>query len=166
MKAGVLIETTSYCNTPILLVIKADKNRWRLVHVLRAINEIVEDLPSEVPNPQTLLTNIPPDAKYFSLIDLFSAYFSMPLAEESRYLFAFKYAGKQYTYTRIPQGFKHSPHIFNRILIADLEDKKASGCQVAVLASVVLIEPQPKLDDIIRIQQQAGPYEQSMWHQR
>ncbi len=31
---------------------------------------------------------------------------------------------------------------------------------------VVLIEPQPKLDDTIRIQQQAGPYEQSMWHQR
>ncbi len=49
---------------------------------------------------------------------------------------------------------------------ADLEAKKASGCKVAVLAPVVLIEPQPKLDDIIRIQQQAGPYEQSMWHQR
>ncbi len=48
----------------------------------------------------------------------------------------------------------------------DLEAKKASGCQVAVLAPVVLIEPQPKLDDIIRIQQQAGLYEQSMWHQR
>ncbi len=37
-----------------------------------------------------------------------------------------------------------------------------SGCQVAVLAPVVLIEPQPKLDYIIRIQQQAGPYEPSM----
>ncbi len=92
-------------------------------------------MPSEVPNPQTLLTNVPPDAKYFTVINLCSAYFSVPLTEESRYLFAFKYAGKQYTYTRIPQGFKHSPHIFNRILIAELEDKKASGCQVAVLAS-------------------------------
>ncbi len=46
----------------------------------------------------------------------------MPLAEESGYLFALTYAGKQYTYTRIPQGFKHSPHIFNRILKADLVD--------------------------------------------
>ncbi len=129
MKAVVLIETTSYCNTLILLVIKADKNRWQLVHDLRAINEIVEDLPSEVPNPQMLLTNVPPDAKYFTVIILCSAYFSVPLTEESRYLFAFKYAGKQYTYTRIPQGFKHSPHIFNRILIAELEDKKTSECQ-------------------------------------
>ncbi len=110
MKAGVLIETTSYCNTPIMPVIKADKNRWRLVHDLRAINEIVDDLPAEVPNPHTLLTNVPPDAKYFTVIDLIygKAYFSVPLAEESRYLFASTYAGKQYTYTRIPQGFKHS----------------------------------------------------------
>ncbi len=119
VKTGVLIETTSYCNTPILPVIKADKNRWRLVHDLPAINEIVEDLPAEVTNPHTLLTNVPPDAKYFTVIDLCSAYFSVPLAEESRYLFAFTYAGKQYTYTRIPQEFKHSPHIFNRILKAD-----------------------------------------------
>ncbi len=122
LKAGVLIEKTSYCNTPIMPVIKADKKRWRLVHDLRAINDIVEDMPAEVPNPHTLLTNVPPDAKYFTVIDLCLAYCSVPLAEESRYLFAFTYAGKQYTYTRIPQGFKHSAHLFNQALKADLED--------------------------------------------
>ncbi len=122
LKAGVLIETTSYCNTPIMPVIKADKKRWRLVHDLRAINDIVEDMPAEVPNPHTLLTNVPPDAKYFTVIDLCLAYFSVPLAEVSRYLFSFAYAGKQYTYTRIPQGFKHSAHLFNQVLKADLED--------------------------------------------
>lgn len=42
----------------------------------------------------------------------------------------------------------------------DVEDKKALGCQVAVLAPVVHIEPQTQLDYIIRIKQQAGPYEQ------
>ncbi len=47
-----------------------------------------------------------------------------------------------------------------------MEAKKASGCRVAVLAPAVLIEPQPQLDDIIQIQQQAGLYENSMWHQR
>ncbi len=85
MKAGILIETTSYCNTSNLPVIKADKNRWRLVHDLRAINEIVEDLPAEVPNLHTFLTNVPPEAKYFTVIDICSAYFSVLLAEESRY---------------------------------------------------------------------------------
>ncbi len=79
-------------------------------------------MPAEVPNPHTLLTNVPPEAKYFTVIDICSAYFSVPLAEGSIYLFAFTYAGKPYTYTRIPQGFKHSPHIFNQVLKADLED--------------------------------------------
>ncbi len=36
VKAGVLIETTSYYNTPIIPVTKADKTRWYLVHDLPA----------------------------------------------------------------------------------------------------------------------------------
>ncbi len=43
VKAGVLIESASYCNTPILPVAKADKSKWQLVHDLRAVNEVVED---------------------------------------------------------------------------------------------------------------------------
>lgn len=43
--------------------------------------------------------------------------------------------------------------------------KKASGCETAILATIVLIEAQPQLDDIIRIQEQATLYEQSMWQQ-
>ncbi|MGL4355606.1 MAG: reverse transcriptase domain-containing protein, partial [Aeromonas popoffii] len=101
---------------------KADKTKWRLIHDLRAINKIVEDYPAEVPNPHTLLTNIPADAKYFTVIDLCSAFFSIPLAEESRHLFAFTYEGKQYTYKKLVQGYRHSPHIFNQLLKADLED--------------------------------------------
>lgn len=45
-------------------------------------------------------------------------------------------------------------------ITVDVEDKKALGCQVAILAPVVHIEPQTQLDYIIRIKQQAGPYEQ------
>ncbi len=95
MKARVLVESTSYCNTPILPVAKADKSKWRLVHDLRAVNEVVEDWPAEVPNPHTLLTNAPSAANYFTVIDLCSAFFSVPLAEESQPLFAFTYQGKK-----------------------------------------------------------------------
>ncbi len=91
VEAGVLVESNSYCNTPILPVAKADKSKWRLVHDLRAVNEVVEDWPAEVPNLHTLLTNVPSAANYFTVIDLCSAFFSVPLAEESRPLFAFTY---------------------------------------------------------------------------
>ncbi|MGL5956738.1 MAG: reverse transcriptase domain-containing protein [Brevinema sp.] len=92
------------------------------MHDLRAINDITEDLPADVPNLQTMLSNVPPEAKYFTVIELCSAFFSIPVAEESRHLFAFTYAGNKYTYNRLPQGFKHSPHIFNKVLKADLSD--------------------------------------------
>lgn len=118
----VLIETRSVCNTTIFPVLKADKLRYRLAHDLRMVNEVVKELPAEVPNPNTLLTNVPLEAKFFTVIDLCSAFFSIPLAEDSRYLFAFTYKGKQYTYTRLPQGFAWSPHMFNLMLNKDLED--------------------------------------------
>jgi hypothetical protein len=59
MAVRVLIETNSYSNTPILPVAKVDKSKWRLVHDLRAVNEIVEDWPAEVPNLHMLLINAP-----------------------------------------------------------------------------------------------------------
>ena len=43
-----------------------------------------------VPNPYTLLLEIPERAKYFSVIDLKDAFYSVPLAEESQFLFAFE----------------------------------------------------------------------------
>ena len=43
-----------------------------------------------VPNPYTLLSAIPERAKYFSVIDLKDAFYSVPLAEGSQFLFAFE----------------------------------------------------------------------------
>ena len=43
-----------------------------------------------VPNPYTLLSEIPERVKYFSVIDLKDAFYSVPLAEESQFLFAFE----------------------------------------------------------------------------
>ncbi|XP_048019955.1 uncharacterized protein LOC125251062 [Megalobrama amblycephala] len=106
IKAGVLIETVSYCNTPILPVEKANKSKWRLVHDLRAVNEVVEDWPAEVPNPHTLLTNVPPAANYFTVIDLCSAFFSVPLAEESRHLFSFTYQAPDGSFTKAMKKLK------------------------------------------------------------
>ena len=40
---GVLTVTNSKCNTPLLPVLKADKQKWWLVHDLRAVNHVVED---------------------------------------------------------------------------------------------------------------------------
>ena len=84
---GLLIPCTSPCSTPIL-GIKKSNGKWRLVQDLRIINEAVVPFHPVVPNPYTPLSEIPERAKYFSVIDLKDAFYSVPLAEESQFLFA------------------------------------------------------------------------------
>ena len=72
-------------------ILKADQSRYRLVHDLRVVNEVVEDFDAVVRNPPTLLTNVPQSSRYFTDINLTSAFFSVPLSESAQYLFAFTY---------------------------------------------------------------------------
>ena len=82
-----------------------------------------------MPNPYTLLSKIPEGAKYFSVIDLKDAFYSVPLAEESQFLFAFEdptQPATQLTWTALPQVFRESPHLFGQSLSWDLQNFNSS----------------------------------------
>ena len=122
VQAGVLgITTCPISNMPILPVVKSD-NSYRLVHDLRAINDVVVDFHAEVPDPHTLLLDVPPDATCYTVLDLAGAFHSVPLSVDSQKLFGFTYENEHYIYKRLPQGYTHSPHIFNKVLKDDLAD--------------------------------------------
>ena len=90
-----------------------------------------------VPHPYSLLSEIPERAKYFSVIDLKDAFYSVPLAEESQFLFAFEdptHPASQLTWTVLPQGFRDSPHLFGQSLSRDLQNFNSS--EVVVLQYV------------------------------
>ena len=57
---------------------KEIKRKWRLVQDLQIINEAAVPLHPMVPNPYKLLSEIPEGAKYFSVIDLKDAFYSVP----------------------------------------------------------------------------------------
>ena len=123
LEAGVLRKTQRPQSlTPLLPVRKADLLSFRLVHDLRAINEIVVASPAEVPDPHVLLAQIPPESRYYSTCDLCSAFFSVALSEDSKGLFCFSYQGEFYEFQRLPQGYMHSPSIFNKVLKEDLAE--------------------------------------------
>ena len=103
--------------------IKNLNGKWRLVQDLQIINEAVVPLHPMVPNPYTLLSEIPEQVKYFSVTDLKDAFHSVPLAEESQFLFAFEdptQPASQLTCTVLPQGFGDSPHLFGQSLSRNL----------------------------------------------
>ena len=80
-----------------------------------------------VTNPYTLLSHIPPDTLYFTVLDLKDAFFTIPLHHSSQSLFAFtwtnpgKYQFQQLTWTVLPQRFRDSPHFFGQALQRDLQ---------------------------------------------
>ncbi|XP_060753834.1 protein NYNRIN-like [Neoarius graeffei] len=68
------------------------------------------------------MSSIPCDHAYFSVIDLCSAFYSVPVGHETQPLFAFTHRGRQYTWTRLPQGFIDSPAVFTAVLQDALAD--------------------------------------------
>ena len=98
-----------------------------MVQDLWIISETVVPLHPTVPNPYVILGKIPPSAKWFTVLDLKDAFFCIPLAKESQYLFAFEWEApeerhQQMTWTVLPQGFRDSPHRFGQALSWDLLD--------------------------------------------
>ncbi|CAB1350840.1 unnamed protein product [Coregonus sp. 'balchen'] len=122
LKGQVIYPTSSKWNTPILPVKKGDTGKWRMVQDFRPINEVTVPDVRPVPDPYLALQNISPTHDWFTVIDLANAFFCIPLHPESQPLFAFTYRGQQYTYSRLPQGYRDSPGIFNDILKNHLEE--------------------------------------------
>uniref|UniRef100_A0A669QQR7 ribonuclease H n=1 Tax=Phasianus colchicus TaxID=9054 RepID=A0A669QQR7_PHACC len=123
----ILRPVVSPYNTPILPVNKnrldanGDPEYW-FVQDLRAINEYVEAPHPVVPDLPLILTEIPAWSRWYTVLDLTGAFFSIPIAQNSQAIFAFTWEGKQFTWTRLPQGFTSSPTLFSQILKNDLKD--------------------------------------------
>ncbi|RMB93255.1 hypothetical protein DUI87_30377 [Hirundo rustica rustica] len=121
IKDGTLEPCMSPHNTPILPVKKPDGS-YRLVQGLREVNKRTRSRYPVVPNPYTLLSKVPPQHQWFSVVDLKDAFWACPLAEERRDIFAFEWEDpktgrkQQLRWTKLPQGFMESPTLFGQAL--------------------------------------------------
>ena len=64
---------------------------FRPVQDLRDVNKRVSDIHPTVPNPYTLLSSLPPDYIWYTILDLKDTFFSLPLAPQSQEIFAFEW---------------------------------------------------------------------------
>jgi hypothetical protein len=142
LEAGILRPCRSAWNTPLLPVKKPGGKDYRPVQDLREVNKRVEDIHPTVPNPYTLLSHLPPSHVWYTTLDLKDAFFSIALAPNSQHIFAFEWHDEntgtpgQLTWTRLPQGFKNSPTLFNEALNQDLDSYRQSHSSVTLLQYV------------------------------
>ncbi|RMC05494.1 hypothetical protein DUI87_18687 [Hirundo rustica rustica] len=122
---GVVSKAHSPFNSPIWPVRKSS-GEWRLTVDYRALNEVTPPLSAAVPDMLELQYELESKAaKWYATIDIANAFFSITLAAECRVQFAFTWKGVQYTWNRLPQGWKHSPTICHGLIQTTLEKGEA-----------------------------------------
>ncbi|GAB0209282.1 hypothetical protein GRJ2_003393900 [Grus japonensis] len=122
---GVISRTRSPFNSPIWPVRKSN-GEWRLTVDYRGLNEVTPLMNAALPDMLELQYDLESKAaKWYTTIDIANAFFSIPLAAECRPQFAFTWRGLQYTWNRLPQGWKHSPTICHGLIQSALEKGEA-----------------------------------------
>lgn len=74
-----------------------------------------------VPNLYSMLGHVPASAAWLTCLDIKHAFIYIQLATVSWDVFASEWAPSQYTWTRLPRGFKNSSTIFEDLLASDLK---------------------------------------------
>ncbi|KAK4810531.1 hypothetical protein QYF61_004494 [Mycteria americana] len=99
---------------------------WRLTLDYRGLNEVTPPLSAAMPDMLELQYELESKAaKWYATIDIANVFLSIPLAAECRPQFAFTWRGVQYTWNRLPQGWKHSPTICHGLIQTALEQGEA-----------------------------------------
>uniref|UniRef100_A0AAX7ULX2 ribonuclease H n=1 Tax=Astatotilapia calliptera TaxID=8154 RepID=A0AAX7ULX2_ASTCA len=148
LTTGVIKPTVSPYNTPVNPVPKPNKpGVWRFTQDLRQINAVIIPLPPLVPDVPSILTCIPSTATHFTVVDLCSAFFSVPVHVDTQPLFAFTHRNKQYTWTRLPQGMIDSPAAFSMVIRATLDSfTPPEGCTlIQYVDDLLLCAPSEEL---------------------
>ncbi|GAB0185014.1 hypothetical protein GRJ2_000966700 [Grus japonensis] len=122
---GVISRTHSPFNSPIWPAWKSN-GEWRLTVDYCGLNEVTPPMSAAVPDVLELQYELESKAaKWYATTDIANAFFSIPLAAECRPQFAFTWRGVQYTWNRLPQGWKHSPTICHGLIQTAVEKGEA-----------------------------------------
>ncbi|XP_037387263.1 uncharacterized protein LOC119261756 [Pygocentrus nattereri] len=111
LSLGVVVPCQSAYNTPINPVPKPDGS-WRFTQDFRRLNDAIVPIAPIVPDVSSILTSIPCQHAFFTVLDVSSAFFSIPVEPDTQTIFAFTHRQRQYTWSHLPQGFCDSPATF------------------------------------------------------
>lgn len=115
LQEDIIERSTSPWSSPIVLV-KKKNGSFRFCVDYRKLNGVTERDAYPIPYVSATLDKLR-DAKYLSSLDIKSAYFQVPLSENSRALTAFTVPNRGlFQFKRLPMGLSNSPATFQRLI--------------------------------------------------
>jgi hypothetical protein len=137
-----LVPCQSPWNTPLLSVKKPGTSNYWPVQNLKEVNKRVQNIHPTVPNPYNLPNSLPPERKWYTVLNLKDAFFCLKLHPSSQPIFVFEWKNPntgqtgKLTWMWLPQEFKNSPTLFNEALHQNLASFWAENSQVTLLQYV------------------------------
>ncbi|RMC15991.1 hypothetical protein DUI87_08198 [Hirundo rustica rustica] len=137
LRKGHIVETDSPWNSPVFVIQKLGKDKWRLLQDLCQINNVIEDIGSlqlGMPSP----TMLPKNWK-LAIIDIKDCFFQIPLHPDDAPRFAFSVPTinqeaprKRYHWRVLPQGMKNGPVICQWYVASLLSPVRAAAGQAII----------------------------------
>lgn len=138
LEKNIIEESYSPFAAPVTLAYKREENkRSRLCIDFRDLNKIVVPQSQPFPLIEDLMVKTR-DCKFFSTLDLNSAFWSIPLRVNDRYKTAFVTQEGHFQWTCLPFGLKTSPAIFQRIMCNIIRKHKLGEFTVSYIDDILL----------------------------
>lgn len=137
LNRGLIEQSTSPYAAPVTLADKKECKKSRLCIDFSRLNKILVDESQPFLKVEDILDKLV-DRKYFTKIDLNSAFWSVPLHKDDRFKTAFVTKQGHYQWTVLPFGLKTSPAIFQRILSAVLRKYNCSTFSVNYMDDILI----------------------------
>lgn len=138
LEKGLIEESYSPFAAPVTLAYKKEDNRKsRLCIDFRELNKIVVPQSQPFPLIEDLMVKSV-NCKYFTTLDINSAFWSIPLKIQDRHKTAFVTQEGHFQWTCLPFGLKTSPAIFQRILSNIIRKYKLAGFVVNFIDDIMI----------------------------
>ncbi len=158
LRDDVIEPSLSPWSSPVVLIKKKDDG-WRFCVDYRKLNSITKRDTYPLPRIDDLLDSLK-EKKYFSLLDLRSGFWQLPMAPEDREKTAFTTAGGTYQFKRMPFGLTNAPATFQRLIDQTLGGLKWTSCFAfiddSLIATQTFSEHLTALREVFNRLRQAG----------
>jgi hypothetical protein len=134
LEKGIIRESNSLWQAPAILVPKKSpdgKPKYRFCVDFRALNAVTKFDSYPLPRFEETTSTLH-GSKYFSVLDSYSGFWQMNIAEEHKERTAFTVPSGHYEFNRLPFGLSNSPASFQRLMDIVLRNLVGTECWIFI----------------------------------